>query len=846
MNRREISRSKYQALLDDKGRMIALHDRIVPSANWISELPGDRFGVPFVHGTQGKETYVTLLESEKPPRRSSVMASCKHGIPFPGRPGEGDEPAVDSIRNLERHEAAYVSHSGRTAVIYSFFDEYIEMEALLTSESGPRNGLELDFQFIDRPTGEPWTRQAMLNTIYTDELHQYAYFIFQRPEGGYLALLVDSPYAAFRLKYSVDGHKVTGMQLLNVADDLVILDDRRLHRVERLNLKLAFTAALDEAYAMISELLGIAIAGYNISGGGVGSAIPVELIGSAEGLQVVQPNGKTLELNPNEARHLVTLGSEGEHRIETTASNGRIHVSRVFCHGSWQEQFDRINAFSRQYFQLDSGAFARVIWKDTLSPKEGRTYGGEAFGDSEEQISCRTGEFGGFAGWAMLKNMLLYGEHPELRESVDRYIRSWALNEGHEEWPNYGTICKRPFGMFGMQYSAYHLYQEYNYPQYETWLIAQLTDYYTLTRDPVILDHLLRLGKHYINDHVDPIAGMVLDQNHAEEEIVDYTTVDTPLVHLTRLGKLLEREGHPDSELFLGVSLKMAKHLAVRGLIFPTEGESCTEDGSMACTALSLLFAYLELEKDESFLKQGQYLLQLHAPLEMKGFDSRMKGSSMRYWETLYETRDWGASINASHAWAIWTAEAKLLLFAINGGYRWLEEAYNSFIANMGTVDGNGGIHCCYTPDMIPATPHMPYNRSEAEEPDIYPTSIPLASGYTALTYSASGNYYLIKAAEYWNHISGIDAMSGAVMNGRFDGEGRFESFGSEFDTLGLKGLPPEPIHLRVKEGQELRIRIDLADLDKDRELHAAGGRIIERLPGELVLAAEGNIITLF
>ncbi|CAH0121229.1 hypothetical protein PAE9249_03755 [Paenibacillus sp. CECT 9249] len=841
-----IVKKDYTVLLRADGTMAELSDRPNPTANWISSHSSSRFGAPFVNGSQLNETFVQCKEAHIWPVRPTIWEACKHRIPFPGRPEE--EASRENTAEDERSVSElyrFASKSGRTSVSYRFADDHIEMTAMLPDECGPRAGMELDFHFIDMPTGDHWTNQVALNTIYTDERQQYAYFIFQRPSGGFLCLAVDGPFAAWRAKYNNSGHKMTGMQLLSLADDLLITDERKLNRVHTMRIKIAFAETLEQAYLNICKLLGIGMAQFAVSGGIRQSVVPIRVVGHADRLRIFDPEGKSEEAEFAGDAHSLALNKIGEYRLSAISPNGRVHVSRMLCHDAWDKQFDLINRFYSKYFQLESGAFARVIWKDTLSPKQGRTFGGEAFGDAEEQVSCRTGEFGGFAGWAILKNLLWFGSksefHALFRDSVDRYIRGWALNENRPDRPNYGTISKKPVSMFGINYSAYHLFQEYNYPQYETWLIGQLIDYYELSGDRNILNDLIGLGKHYIADHIDPATGMAVCQNERYGEKVDYTTVDVPLVHLTKLGKLLQREGHPDSDLFLQAALRMAYHLSGRGLEFPTEGDPCTEEASMACTALSLLYAYHELEANETFLRQGADLLEFHDALEMKGFDCRMTGSTLRYWETQYETRDWGPSINAGHGWAIWTAEAKLLLFLATAEMKWMVEACNAFVANMRKVEENGGMTCSFAPDMIPATPHMPYERSESEEPDLLATSIPLANGYPAKTYSASGNYYLIKAAEYWNRISGLKMEEGIAINGRYTADGIFESLGDRFDILGLSRTPHVPLYVRVRPGRILTIMFE----SKDREVQITGGTIVDSGPSKIVVLPDSDVLTI-
>src|SRR5690625_2633567 len=143
-------------------------------------------------------------------------------------------------------------------------------------------------------------------------------------------------------------------------------------------------------------------------------------------------------------------------------------------------------------------------------------------------MSCRTGEFGGFAGWAMLKYLRLNPNNPEIYESVKKYIEHWALNLHGRKKALYGTVHKQPHRHGLKRYSAYHLYKELNFPQYEVFLMEQLIDYYKLTGNEQIFTLLTAMAEHFITDHIGE-RGEVLYHK------TDYTTVHTPVVLFVKL-----------------------------------------------------------------------------------------------------------------------------------------------------------------------------------------------------------------------------------------------------------------------------------------------------------------------
>lgn len=800
----EFTRDGYRAVFDrERGCLTGLYTPNT-GANWLAEGEPYRFGVPFVNGTQTGETFLPLLPRTAPDERGIGL----------------------------------VSRSGVSRIDYAFADDHIVMDATLPVGCGPRVGVELDLHFLDLPTGVPWTEQALPVVLYTADDYSYAYFIWQRRADDYLVLAVDSPFAAWRLKYDYRGRRILGFQVLSQADDVVPHDSTRLPMVDALRTKIAFAASLPECYRRVGDLLGVALIGQTISGGVVGGSVPLFPIGAVVSVTVRDPAGATSPLAFDADTTHLPLSVPGFYAVTATSETGRRHTSRVLCHEGWETIYRRCNDFSRRHFQHENGAFSRAIDRQSLSPVGFRTSSGIAYGDPQatDRTSCRTGEFGGFAGWAMIKQLLLFGDDPPIAASAVRYIRHWALNEGHEAQPYPGTVYKQPAEHRGRRYSAYHLYQQVNHVQYEVFLLDQLVDYYRLTRDAGILDDAIALAEHFICDHIAP-DGTVFSQKTPDDHAQDYSTVDLPGVALLTLGCLLRDEGDARDQTFLDWAERIADHLVRRGAaVFPTEGEQTTEDGSIACTAFTLLDAYLRLTPKPAYLRLGRHLLDLHDTLMLKGLDCRMDGSSFRFWELNFEARSWGPSINAGHGWTLWTAGAKVCLYRITGQTRWLREAYVSFMATLSNVDRNGGIFPCYIPDMIPGTP--PYPGGE-EEPDRRQTTSYLAMGWPD-SYSSSGLYTLVRAADCWATTSGLVLEDGTAINGFLDDEGVFVSAAPHFDTLALSCVPDHPLRIATTPGQELTLTFDVSE----ESVVVGGGRVIREGERSLTCRADGMFLS--
>ncbi|MGL4739141.1 MAG: hypothetical protein ACRCW2_17005 [Cellulosilyticaceae bacterium] len=799
-----INKLKYEVILDEAGKIKQISDKRNVQANWVAQGEGYQFARPFINGTQEGEQEI----------KCKVMDYCEEGVKLQ-------------------------SDSGATQLAYRFEEESIWIDLEIPVGLGPRAGLQMDFNLLDLPQNGSWEHQGMPTVIYTDEEQEYGYFIFETSDKRYLALCVHKPFAAWRIKYSYEGHRMTGFQILAEATDVYTGSERPLRRVKTLQLQLIFKESIKDCLEAMSGALNIPMAYYELSGGALGSQIPIEIFGQADTILVKSPSGKEVE---QQGDFVLKLEEAGIYEVIAKTNDRKTHVSRLLGCETWEKTFDKVNAFYKAHFQQPEGAFARVIWQDSLSPKAGITFEGVRFGDPHSLMSCRTGEFGGFCAWAMIKNCLMFEKKEELLESIHRYIYHWALNKGHEEQPFPGTVYKYPQIFQEREYGPYHLYHEINYPQHEVFLLEQLVDCYELGED--VLEDIILLGEHFVKEHMQD--GVVICQNHKNGEAVDYCTVHAPIVALIKVMKVLRAVGSEKHTLFYQAAHQLAEHLYQRGGSFPTEGEPCTEDGSMACSAISLLWAYREIEAKPEYLELAKQLIQQHEMLVMKGMDCRMSQSSIRFWETQYESRDWGPSINAGHGWTMWIVEAKGLLAELTGDIEVLKEAYAGTLTNLARIDERGGMPCSYTPDMIPGTPHGSA-LLEAEVirtgnfNDLRPTTSVMGMRYPVHTYSASGNYSLIKSAELWNHLSGVCLEKGIAVNGNLD-NGIFKSAAAQWDTLILDKVPEQELLLDCTDVKALTIRWKEA---YNQAIQIEGAEISAQTQTIIRLKPTGNVIKL-
>ena len=110
----------------------------------------------------------------------------------------------------------------------------------------------MNLNFLDMPTVMDWKSQCMPKVIYTDDKYRYAYFIFAAADGRHLGMTINEEFAAWRIQYSYDGHKMTGFQILLQADDVICADGERLPAVDHTSFSFIFAESLEACMEKIA------------------------------------------------------------------------------------------------------------------------------------------------------------------------------------------------------------------------------------------------------------------------------------------------------------------------------------------------------------------------------------------------------------------------------------------------------------------------------------------------------------------------------------------------------------------------------------------------------------------
>lgn len=621
---------------------------------------------------------------------------------------------VEAVHLDERRSFAPVAEESADRVVcrnpitghtltYELADDHFDLwlEGALSEADGV--GLDLDVAFMDLRQNDPPEWQYTVQCPYRSEDRSlcYVYLARPRPPGMLIACL--TPAAGWRLRYGRNGcapfafrlpmHAVLGLQMLARFDSA--LDPASRPGPVRFGVRISFPRDLAEARARIVDELSVPLLSAPTLGGEVGTILDFQVDGPAAGAELVAPDGRR---EPVELRGAgggasvgeVALRAEGFHLLRAWNSAGRGSDLVLHAGAPWLETLRRslstLDPIPPSNAEGSYWAHAMSLARSWLGPDPRQD---ALLHDALVRIHMQ--------GLSPAK------EPPAAPGEPTTVARGMPRREGCY----LGAPCPEPHDFRGKRFSPFHLFEHDRVQDAFALIQLYLLAATSFGRDE-FLDHAVRVAEAHIADNIDA-SGRVYCLTADGRDTHDYTTVIAPLQALVDLVVELERRGDGRAGSFRETSRRVADFLVRRGLDFPTEGVPphvrWTEDGSIACTALSLLYAYHFLDRRPEYLESAGRVLDYHEPWGLDVPDVRMNGSSYRYWETQWEGDREGRAINAGHAWTLWRAEALYYWALATGDARRLVQSWNGYRTNFCKFQPDGRTFACFTPDFVPDRP---------------------------------------------------------------------------------------------------------------------------------------------
>ena len=528
-------------------------------------------------------------------------------------------------------------------------------------------GINLPINFMGKLNGGGWKNQFLFNSPYVYGESDYKYFYLTKPNGNNVVIAILSPANGWKMDYAPHswGHYFINLKLLANFD--------RAYSQKRNENYIKFAifpaADFDSALKTLSKLYEAPFLDYNVGGGEIGTEVILKPYGTPDSIIEIY-NGKETLLPYSE---IYTIKNEGETTLIPRKNGKNGAPVSVFGYKSLLELYKK----SMDTVDLDlikehtdgnlcehqswASAMLRYLikYKSTLNDNEVQIYESK------------------------LKSALdVITEQNEEKAVPHRTI----LSSAHEEYLPYNVYKSRRVqelcAGIVILLDAYKYFGEEKYLKYAKGATTCLISYYQKDDGRIEVDW----------------------GNNAKE---DYTTVCAPIISILDMANYLNDKDRELSSKFRCAADKIAEFLYKRGLKFPTEGaktdltEEEMEDGSISCTALSLLYYCKNASKNEDYIKKAKEILDLHENWVIKCPICQMHGSTLRWWETGWEGDGDGPAICSGHAWSIWRGEADYLYYELTGDKSHLLKAKNTFMTNLSKIDKDGYSYAIYNPDMI-------------------------------------------------------------------------------------------------------------------------------------------------
>lgn len=562
----------------------------------------------------------------------------------------------EDIRSGRENCSAYAEHCSAAEPLQGLRVRYqtdrvgVHIDAAAENDAVSQFGILLDMNMMSMP-GTPFEHQYLPSSPYTSPDGSICYCIFTRPDGRCLVAAAESAVDGWKIRYSPEafGHFIRSFSFLASFDDAYSGSGRKHLRVV-----LSAVGSIDAAYEKIGEIYGLPYA-IPVTSGGFGAPVTVRVSKGVNTVEVSDGTGWRQTVPVLNGYADIRLKNYG-FAVVAPLMDEQKGIPAVIWNGMNMEECLRRAVLSiRQPYHGD----------DNL---------------------CE----GGCWNWFLLRYMYFTGEMLRCEEVQDDLK---TIMGEQEPFVEHRSIV--PFAQ--EQYLPYHIWHS-DRVQEQFFGVSILLDAFRALKDRTYLNHAVCALDELLDNWVTS-EGMITGLGK------DYTTVTCPVIPIVDMARCLRGDDPERAEYYKGIAIRIADYVVRRGLDFPTEGEDTDltemEDGSISCSALTVLYVAVYLEKKPAYLDFAKKILKLHEAWTMHSPDARMLGSSFRWWETIWEGDATGPNICAGHAWTIWRSEAMFWLGILTGDAGALIDSWNGFITNFSKQKETGEMYSCYIPDYI-------------------------------------------------------------------------------------------------------------------------------------------------
>lgn len=555
-------------------------------------------------------------------------------------------------------------------------DGGIVLEINFTNEDVSACGISLPFSFMGQKNNS-WERQFTASSPYRTADGKHLMFYLVRPDGKNLVCIAENETDGYRINYSdfLCGHYIMGIQLLSQFDRAY---GRQTRTEKRVKLHIKAVSDYREALEKASGLWGIPALYYETASGYKNQPFGFSVIGKWDKITVTAPSGKK-EVLKN------TAFIPDEYGIYTaTPYNGNIAGAdcSFFIHDGLNDMFRRACLSVKQNRDIIIGKNAEG--KEIFKPAHLTYRGYDDYNLCEHAMWC----------WADLRYMRAFGVCEPIAGDVKNML---DIITGNCDCPIYGCT----YDDNCLTHNSSRIQEAYNG-------VNILLDAYRVFGDKKYLEFAIKVLQRRLKDDLSP-EGAILRRGSdgATAEIADYTTVTCMVIPVADMAVLLKEQGDDRFRFFEQCAEKIADFVAKRDLNFPTEGgfneqvNTEVEEGSMSCSALTVLYTARFIKNKKEYLDYAEKILKIHDAFTVFTPHPVMFRSSLRWWETIWEGNSDGPAVCYGHAWSVWRAEAEYWFALLTYDDKRLLDSYNCFMTNLSKEDSGGNMYAIYQYEPI-------------------------------------------------------------------------------------------------------------------------------------------------
>lgn len=538
---------------------------------------------------------------------------------------------------------------------FSLENDMLTVHSYSENKSISQFGIDLNFNFLGKKNGT-YKGQLIPSSPYNSANEDRMYYILPVVDVGFCTVVSMTPKSLWKLDYSPysAGHFISGLQIMSSSDKMF-----KRESAKDLTLKIFFADTVFECYERIQKIFDCPMVIPNITGS-FGDTLTVDILGNCDTVKVISDSAETY-LPVKDGKAVINKSEYGKYTIVP-------------------------------YFNKKSGLDAQIWFGEdikTLFKKSCDTVKKPYHGDDnlcEGMCWC----------WAMLSYMNFY-KNTDYIDTVRDALKI-IMCESDELVPRQSIL---PYEKDGKP--AYHIYKS-DRVQEQFFGISMLTEMYKLTQEQKYIDYAVNSAKAMIEAYQREDGAIVPK--------TDYTTVCAPIIPIVDLAVIFKDSNSELYNYFASAASKIAKFLVNRGLHFPTEGEISEindeemEEGSISCTALSILYYCRYIENKPEYIEFSKQVLALHDNWISYTPDVKLYRSTMRWWENIWEGDATGPAICGGHAWTIWRAEADYHMAVLTGNEDFYKKSLNGFMTNLSKIRADGETYACYQPDYFAGGGH--------------------------------------------------------------------------------------------------------------------------------------------